>query len=100
MRRWTSRAVVWGLGVFVAFSAAARAAAGDRPVRVGVGMPLPVLKVDEKSITVKLKPIDKDGPTEGTWTLDGEKTRVRIGVAEEIERNGQKGTWYTFQPGK
>jgi hypothetical protein len=80
-----------------------RAAEPDRPrpVRVGLGMPLTLLKVEERSITVKLVPTDKGGPTEQTLAVDKEKTRVRVGEGKDREQgDGTHSTTVKLRPGK
>lgn len=56
----------------------------SRPARIGLGLPLTLLKADERSITVKLVPTVNGGATEQTLAIDQKKTKVRI--AEVIDQ--------------
>ena len=80
-----SAAFPLGIALLLAFTAAASADEPARagPVRVGFGLRMPLLKVEEGSITVRTRGTDTGGGGEMTLSIDKEKTKVFVGVVTD-----------------
>ena len=95
--------VLSGLALLLAVATVVRSAEPERPrpAKVGFGLPLDVLKLEERSITVKLVPTDKGGPAEQTLAIDPANIRVRVGEVTDREetKDGKVRTSVKFRPG-
>jgi hypothetical protein len=95
------------VALLVALPAVARPAEPERPRaarRLVGGLPVELVKVTERSITVRGRPPAdaKEAPAEQTFDVDGERTKVYVGevTAERTTEDGRVTRKVTPRPGK
>ena len=93
--------MLFGLVVLFALTARVRSAEPERSRPMLLGPSVTLLKVEEKSITVKLAPTQREASKELTLAIDPEKTKVSIGEVTAEEKTEDGGVRYSmqFRPG-